>query len=275
MPEPSVDWRYIFDDPIECSGSGGTLSATATFEVDWTDREAFVNQALGLPTGSAGWPLPQVPWDCPFQPNSGLLASSFRFRPHTLKSTIGGSDNTVSGHFEKAWVTIGFERPRYDYDVPTSQNQIDVTNPILFCEQSIDSSGRSVTVPGYCLEYVGAPSGVVPVGPVFYFEIQSTIVLTFPFVPFIPWNYLESYIGKVNDRTLFGRAAGTLCLEAPSTRIETFSDGTTRSSCVLRLSYKSEGWNKQIASNGISYTVRNKATGALNFPEANLALIWS
>lgn len=275
MPEPSVNWRYIFDDPIECSGSGGTLSATATFEVDWADREAFVNQALGLPTGSAGWPLPQIPWDCPFQPNSGLLASSFRFRPHTLKSSIGGSDNTVSGHFEKAWVTIGFERPRYDFDVPTPQNQLDVLNPILFCEQSIDASVRSLPVPGWYLEYIGAPSGVVAEGPLYTFEVQSTIVLTFPFVPYIPWNYLRPYIGKVNDRTLFGCPAGTLAFEGPSMRQETFVDGTNRTSCVLRLGYRELGWNSQLATDGNVYEVRIRSTGEKIHKPINLALIWS
>lgn len=275
MPEPTVDWRYIFDEPLEVVGSGGTLSATATFEVEWDDHIDFVNQALGIPTVFSGWPLPQIPWDCPFEPNSGLLAASFRLRPHSLKSSVASGDNTVSGHFEKAWVTIGFERPRYDFDNPTQQNQLDVANPILFCEQSIDSSGRTVPVEGWKLEYVGAPSGVVPVGPAFFIEVQSTIVLTFPFVPFIPWNYLESYIGRVNDRTLFGRAAGTLLLEAPSMRQETFVDGTNRTSCVLRLAYNSTGWNKQLASNGNIYPIRNKTTGAYNYPEANLALIWS
>lgn len=275
MPEPTVDWRYIFDNPVRVSGGGGSLTASATFEVDWDDRNQFVNEALGLPTGTSGWPLPQVAWDCPFQPNSGLLAASFDFQPHSVKQSVSPTDNTVVGHFEKAWVTLGFERPRYDYATATEQNQIDIANPILFCEQSIDSNARIIPVEGYKLEYVGAPDCVVPVGPAFYLEIQSTIVLTFPFVPYIPWGYLESYIGKVNDRTLFGRAPGTLMLEGPSMRQETYSDGTNRTSCVLRLSYNSIGWNKQLATDGNIYTVRVKTTGTYLYPETNLAAIWS
>lgn len=275
MPEPSVDYRYIFDNPVEINGSGGSLTATATFEVEWSDKNDFVNQALGLPTATSGWPLPEIPWECPFQEDTGLLASAFRITPHTVRQSVASDDNTVAGHFEKAHITLTFERPRYDYSVATEQNQIDVANPVLFCEQSVDSNARVIPVDGFKLEYVGAPSGVVPAGPAFFIEIQSTIVLTFPFVPYIPWNYLESYIGKVNDRTLFGRAAGTLMLEGPSMRQETYSDGTNRTSCVLRLAYNSTGWNKQLATNGTIYPIRIKTTGTYLYPEANLAAIWS
>jgi hypothetical protein len=276
MPEPSVAYRILFDPLPSFSGSGGSLNASAKFEVLWTDREAFINQALGLTTGSSGWPTPQIPWDCPFQPNSGLLASSFSCVPHTVKDgEILTTDNTVAGHFLYAHIQIGFERPRYDFDTPTAQNQIDIANPILFCEQSIEYSGRTLVRDGYKLEYVGAPSGVVPVGPVFQIEVQSDIVLNFPFVPYIPWNYLEPYIGKSNNATLFGKPAETIAFLGASLRQETMSDGTNKTSCALRMSYNSTGWNKQLATNGTLYTVQVKGTGEKLYPPANLAAIWS
>lgn len=275
MPTPTVDYRILFNPLPEVTGAGGTMSATATFEVAWTDREAFVNQALGLTTGSSGWPLPQVPWDCPFQPNTGLLASSFRFLPHTTKPDIPATDNTVEGHFEFAHVTIGFERPKYDFAIPTVQNQIDFDNPILFCEQSVEYAGRTIVREGYALEYVGAPTGVVPAGPVWQIEVQSDIVLNFPFVPYVPWGYLEPYIGKSNDRVLFGKPAETIAFLGASLRQETMSDGSNKTSCVLRLSYNSTGWNKQLAPNGNFYTVRVKGTGEKLYEPVNLAAIWS
>jgi hypothetical protein len=275
MPEPSVSYRILFDPLPTFSGSGGTLSASATFEVLWTDREAFINQALGLTTGSSGWPTPQVPWDCPFQPNSGLLASSFSCVPHTIQGSISASDNTVAGHFLYAHIQIGFERPRYDFDTPTAQNQIDIANPILFCEQSVEYSGRTLVRDGYKLEYVGAPSGTVPVGPVFQIEVQSDIVLNFPFVPYIPWNYLEPYIGKSNNTTLFGKPAETIAFLGASLRQETMSDGTNKASCALKMSYNSSGWNKQLAPDGNLYTVVVKGTGEKLYPPANLADIWN
>jgi hypothetical protein len=275
MPEPTVSYRILFDPLPSFSGSGGSLNASATFEVLWTDREAFINQALGLTTGSSGWPVPQIPWDCPFQPNSGLLASSFSCVPHTVQDGISASDNTVAGHFLYAHVQIGFERPRYDFDTPTAQNQIDIANPILFCEQSIEYSGRTLVRDGYKLEYSGAPSGTVPVGPVFQIEVQSDIVLNFPFVPYIPWNYLEPYIGKSNNATLFGKPAETIAFLGASLRQETMSDGTNKTSCALRMSYNSTGWNKQLATDGELYTVLVKGTGEKLYPPANLAAIWS
>jgi hypothetical protein len=275
MPEQSVPYRFLFDPLPTFSGSGGSLSASATFEVLWTDREAFINQALGLTTGSSGWPMPQIPWDCPFQPNSGLLASSFSCVPHTVKDSISASDNTVAGHFLYAHVQIGFERPKYDYSTPTVQNQIDVSNPILFCEQSIEFTGRTLVREGYKLEYVGAPSGVVPVGPAFLTEVQSDIVLNFPFVPYIPWNYLEPFIGKTNDRVLFGKDPETIAFHGASLRQETMSDGTNKTSCVLRMSYNGAGWNTQLGTNGVLYDVVVKGTGEKLYPAANLAAIWS
>lgn len=275
MPTPTVNYRILFDPLPTFSGSGGTLSASATFEVLWTDRESFINSALGLTSGSSGWPTPQVPWDCPFQPNSGLLASSFSCVPHTVKDSISGSDNTVEGHFLYAHVTLGFERPRYDYSTATCKNQIDCANPILFCEQSIEYAYRSLIVEGYQLQYVGAPSTVVPVGPFFTASVQSVIVLNFPFVPYIPWNYLDPYIGKTNDRTLFGKPAGTICFKGASMRQETMSDGTNKTSCALNLEYIDTGWNTQLATDGNIYDVVVKGTGLKPFPEANLAAIWS
>jgi hypothetical protein len=276
MPTPSVPYRILFDPLPTFSGSGGTLSASATFEVLWTDREAFINQALGLTTGSSGWPVPEVPWDCPFQPNSGLLAASFTCEPHTVKDSISSTDNTVEGHFLYAHVQIGFERPRYDFQGGgTPQNQIDVSNPILFCEQSIEFTGRTIVREGYKLQYVGAPTGTVPVGPAFQIEIQSDIVLNFPFVPYIPWNYLEPYIGKSNNATLFGKPPETIAFLGASLRQETMSDGTNKTSCVLRMSYNSTGWNKQLATDGNIYDVVIKGTGQKLYPTANLAAIWS
>lgn len=274
MPTPSVSWRYVFDNPPTVSGSGGSLTASATFEVAWSDREAFVNQALGLVTGASGWPLPQVAWDCPFQPNSGLLASGFSFVPHTLKDNILVTDNTVAGHYEYAHVTITFERPRYDYQTPTPQNQIDVANPILFCEQQISSTARTLAREAWNLEYVGAPSTVKPVGKAFSIEVQADYILTFPFVPYIPWNYLEPYFGKSNDRTLFGKPAETIVFMGADLRNETMSDGTNKTSCTLKLSYNSTGWNKQLATDGNIYTIQLK-TGEKLYEPANLAAIWS
>ena len=275
MPTPTVPYRILFEPPPTFSGQGGTLSASATFEVLWTDRETFINEALGLTSGGSGWPLPQIPWDCPFQPNSGLFASSFSSVPHTVKDSISPTDNTVEGHFTYAHVQIGFERPRYDLVTGSPQNQIDIANPILFCEQSIEFTGRTLVREGYKLEYTGAPAGVVPVGPVYQIEVTSEIVLNFPFVPYVPWNYLEPYIGKTNDRTLFGKPTETIAFLGASLRQETMSNGTNKTSCVLRLSYNSTGWNKQIATDGNLYDVQIKGTGAKLYPTANLAAIWS
>lgn len=275
MPEPTVDWLYIFDNPVEVNGGGGSLTATATFEVDWDDRNQFVNEALGLPTGSTGWPLPQIPWDCPFQPDSGLLAASFRIQPHTVRQSVAADDNTVSGHFEKAWITLGFERPRYDYAVATEQNQIDPANPILFCEQSIDYRSKTIVLKQFELEFVGAPTGVVPTEPFYAFTDEADYVLRFPFVPYIPWNYIEPYMEKVNDRVIFGRDIGTVKLSSASTHQETYSDGTNRTSLELRLSYRSIGWNVQRASNGNIYDVQIKGAGVPIYHSANLAAIWS
>lgn len=275
MPEPSVPYRILFDPLPTFSGSGGTLSASATFEVLWTDRESFINQALGLTTGSSGWPTPQIPWDCPFQPNSGLLASSFSCVPHTVKDSISASDNTVEGHFQYAHIQIGFERPRYDTLNGTAQNQLDPANAILFCEQSIESSARTIPVEGYLLQYVGAPSSVVPVGPKFILETQYDIVLNFPMVSYIPWNYLEPYFGTTNDRTLFGKPPETIAFLGASLRQETMANGTNKTSCVLRLAYREFGWNKQLATDGNLYTVVIKGTGEKLYPPANLAAIWS
>jgi hypothetical protein len=276
MPEPSVPYRILFDPMPTFSGSGSTLSASATFETLWTDREAFINDALGITSGFSGWPLPSIPWDCPFQPNTCLLASSFSCVPHTVKSSISSADNTVEGHFLYAHIQIGFERPKYDTGGGCStQNQIDPTNPILFCEQSIESTARTIVREGYTLEYVGAPATVVPVGPAFTFEIQADIILTFPFVPYIPWNYLEPYLGKTNDATLFGKPPETILFMGASLRQETMSDGTNKTSCALRMSYNSTGWNKQLATDGEIYDIQVKTTGTKLYPTANLAAIWN
>lgn len=275
MPTPSVPYRILFDPMPEFSGEGGSLSASATFEVLWTDRESFINAALGLPTASTGWPTPQVPWDCPFQPNSGLLARSFRCVPHTVKDTISVSDNTVAGHFEYAHVTIGFATPQYDWDAAEPKRQIDPANPILFCEQSIETQARTIPVEGYQLQYVGAPTSVVPIGPKFVIETQADIILNFPFVPYIPWDYIEPYIGKSNSATLFNRPAETIVMLGASMRNETFVDGTSRCSCVLRLGYNATGWNKQLGTDGNLYDVVVKGSGAKLYPTANLAAIWS
>lgn len=275
MPAPTVDWKYVFDPLPEVNGSFGSLTASAMFEVNWSDRNAFINSAMGLTSGSSGWPVPQVPWDCPFQPASGLLCNGFRLMPFGVKDTIAPTDNTVEGHFEKAHVLLNFERPRYDFDSPSPQNQIDVTQPILFCEQTIDTTARTIAREGWLLEYIGAPTTVKPTGPAFLIEVQADYVLNFPHVPYIPWNYLEPYFGKTNDRILFGKPAGTICFMGASIKNDIQANGVTRTSCVLKMSYNSTGWNKQLGPDGNLYEVRYKGTGLKPYPPANLAAIWS
>ena len=275
MPAPTVPWRYVFSQLPEVAGAGGSMSASAIFEVAIEDRNSFINSACGLTSGSSGWPLPQIPWDCPFQPNSGLLCSGFRWTPFGVRDAISPTDNTVEGHFQFAHVTLNFERPRYDYDSPSPQNQIDITQPILFCEQSIETHTRTITVKGYELEYVGAPASVAPEGPVCKFAVQADYILTFPFVPYIPWNYLEPYHEKVNDRILFGKPAGTLRFSGASIKNEVQSNGVTRTSCVLKLSYNAIGWNKQLATNGVIYELKIKNSSNRIYNSANLAAIWS
>jgi hypothetical protein len=275
MPTPSVPYRVLFEPIPEFSGQGGTLSATATFEVSWQYRGQFIRDALGLPTASTGWPTPQVPWEYPFETGIGLYATSFRCVPHTVQDNIATTDNTLDGHFTYAHVTLGFQTPQYDISLFEPTRQIDPVNPILFCEQSIETQARTIPIEGYQLQYVGAPASVVPIGPKFMIETQADIILNFPFVPYIPWDRLEPYIGKSNSATLFNRPAETIVFLGASMRNETFVDGTSRCSCVLRLGYNATGWNKQLGTDGNLYTVVVKGTGEKLYPTANLAAIWS
>lgn len=275
MPTPTVPYSILFDPIPELSGQGGSLSATATFEVPWLYRGQFINEALGRPTATTGWPTPQVPWECPFEPGLGLLAHSFRCVPHTIKDSVSFGDNTLDGHFAYAHVTINFQTPQYDWDFADPTRQIDKLNPILFCEQSIETAARTIPVEGFQLQYVGAPAEVVPIGPKFTIETQADIILAFPFVPYIPWDLIEPYIGKSNSTTLFNRPAETIVLLGASMRNETFVDGTARCSCVLRLGYNATGWNKQLATDGNVYSVVLKGSGDKLYPTADLAAIWS
>ena len=275
MPTPSVPYRVLFDPMPEYSGQGGSLSATATFEVPWMFRGQFINEALGRPTATTGWPIPQTPWEYPFEPGIGLLASSFRCVPHTVQDSISFGDNTLDGHFTYAHVTIGFQTPQYDWDIAAPTRQIDRANPILFCEQSVDSQARVIPIEGYQLQYVGAPANVVPVGPKFFIETQADILLNFPYVPYIPWDYLDPYIGKSNSVKLFNRDPETIVLLGASMRNETFNDGTSKCSCVLRLGYNSTGWNKQLGTDGNFYDVVLKGSGEKPYKTADLAAIWS
>jgi len=275
MPVPAATWKYVFDQAPEVTGSGGTMTASAVFEIAIGDRNEFINSACGLTSGGGGWPLPQIPWDCPFQPVSGLLCSGFKWVPFGLRDSISGSDNTVDGHYDFAHVTLNFERPKYDYEYPSSQNQIDTSQPILFCEQTIETHTRTVTVPGYELEYVGAPATEKPVGPVVKFAVQADYVLNFPFVPYIPWNFLEPFHECVNDRVLFGKARGTIRFSGASIKNEVQSNGVTRTSCVLKMSYNAIGWNMQMATNGLIYELKIKNSANRIYKYANLAGIWS
>lgn len=241
------------------------LKVTVPYLVAWPNVYNFVNAVItpiystrvGLITYTLPYRLPTSIAATPCYAQTFDVAACGVDGGPVSAPTYGLSG--TESFFRHAIVTVGFEQIPFTWDAtddPNGQAQLDPSNPITLCEQSVKFSGKMVTRKG--INFVYASDTTPVVGDVAVPTMEAELVLKFPHVPYLPWQMLAPYVNKVNSTALLNCPAETLLLEAPDTTAKAVLNGTITAieqAVTLKFLYNPDGWNKLPRADGTLDTI--------------------
>ena len=207
MSLPTPYW--ILPDEYEKTGDiRSGLNATVGYLVPWANADAFAYAALAAPSANhIGGIIFQAPYKFP-EPFAGrttfLYCQGFKIKPYAPNGQTVTIDTSNPGlapgdFFQYAKVTLSFSTItflNFEGDDPQGLNQLDPSNPITGCEQSVDINGKVITQAGsgYTYDTTGKPVQ----GDVGINVNEVKLMLRFPRVPYLPWQLVQPYVGKIN-----------------------------------------------------------------------------
>lgn len=244
-------------------GRDKPLRATVPYLLKWADAFTFFDQVLGYASStiqggviirSAGHQFPPAPRlfaeDCEIEP-CGAGGDAITPTHQGLKP---------GEFFTHAKATVTYTVPSYPQE-SDRLNQLDPDNPITYCEQSVEIGGRFETQKAGAYEFEVLPGGVLhePVrGDFAKIATESQLVLTFPFVPYLPWRKIKPYIGSLNDAPTLGSDVGNLLFLGTSIKANNTSVGIQGQSVQLKFADQDYDWNMLPRANGLLDLVRKK-----------------
>lgn len=246
MGTPTVPFKVMAEGYRIDSGRDQPIRAIVPYLVAWDDAFTFHDEVLGYPSAASIGPINQTePYR--FPPSTKLVATAASIEPCGVDGITGPMLGLSPGEFwTHAKITVVFETPTFSLssggaEDPNNLNQLDPANPITYCEMQIRQSGRAETMEGKGFEFDSTLFRVR--GKVTKIQRESQLVLTFPRVPFLPWQKIQSYIGKVNDRTVLQCARGRLLFEGTDTQFSSTSQGIIGQQVQLTFAYQDHEWN--------------------------------
>lgn len=235
-------------------GRAEGLKATVPYLVRWADAFTFYNQALGYTRAATPQAAISVQFGLPFPPSTNIFASRGTIEPCGAGGETGPMMGLGAGEcFTHAKVTIEFDPPSYELV------QLDPQNPITYCEIEIDTGGQVETLKAEGYEF---DDGKPVTGDLGRVAAESRLVLTFPEVPYLPWQLVRKYIGTLNLDPMLDCETGTLLFEAMKTKFAPSSEGLQGKQVQITLAYQELDWNMVPRSNGVPALVRRKGDHA-------------
>lgn len=244
--------------------SGGRTAptkATVPYLVAWSDAFLFYDQVLGYTSATVVGPI-TYHIGHQFPPAPHLYAMTADIEPCGVNGApLDGVNQGLSpGEFFKyAMVTVSYETPQMSQqpgDDPGNLQQFDPSNPITLCEQELETGGKMITVKGEGLEF---PDMKPVTGDQVVVVAETRLVLTFPRVPFLPWQLTKKYVGRVNDAAILGCDRGCLLFESQRTKFTETSLGLAGKQLQLVFCHQDEDWNMGIRPDGSHALMRWKS----------------
>lgn len=264
MATITVDY-WVLTKGYEISGDVRSgYHATVPYLVAWADAFTFADEMLGH---SQAFTVGPVTYYLPYQfPASSavLYAQRFRIEPCGYNGApLGETQGLAPGDFfEWAKITVEFETPPQTMqaqDDPQNLNQLDPANPITMCSQSVRSSGKMETRKNGSYVYASGSFAGKPVPGDFAVPTsESKLVLTFPRVPYLPWQLIRPYLNTINSASILNCGIGELLLEDMDTKVEPAPGGTMQQQLQLSFAVSpqpGQSWNMLPQPDGLLATV--------------------
>jgi hypothetical protein len=249
------------------------IHVTIPFQMPWSIAFSFIGQLIPPVTattpGSIVW---NPPFGITYQFGTRIVpvyAVSYTCKPLGWNGSPATESGLAAGDFfSLARITVEFESSRMIQgfnDDPSGLNQLDPSNPITACEQSIQMIGKFETVDGGSYSYTSGAFSGQPVNiPMTLNRPEVRLLCKFPRIPLLAWQLLQPYIGKVNATAILGCVKGSLLLEGTPTVLTGGMDGSISQNLGLAFAFNPDptgnsltgmDWNSQPFPDGSGYSV--------------------
>lgn len=256
------------------------LHITVPYMVPWYNAMAFVNAALASPSathvGGIIWTMPAKFPESFGGRTTACYCQSFNVKPVAANGQQIVTDTANPGlapgdFFQWAMITLQYDTVYFLQDVsddPQGLNQLDPSNPITGCEQSVDVTGKVITVPGSGYKYDSNSNPVQGDIPLNQNEVK--LLLRFPKVPYLPWQLVQPYVGKISNAAILGCASESLLLEGMTTVLAPNPDGTLGQNLALKFAFNPDpastttqgmSWNSFPLPDGSGYSKITSVSG--------------
>ena len=261
---PTVPFK-IRPEGYEVTGDMETgYTAVVNYFMQWQYAFTFVDQIFARAKASTVGPITYyMPYRFP-PAVANLYASAFTLTPCGASGApITSYGGLAPGeYFTHAMVRVTFKTlpasQNATADDPSGQQQLDPTNPITMCEQSVKMISKMETRKAGSFYYATTgkpvPTDFAVIAP------ECKLVLTFPNVPYLPWHIVKNYIGTVNDVPILDCARGTLLLEGMDTKCIQTNQGMSQAVQFEFSENPDDDWNKLPDPNGTLVLVYRSGT---------------
>ena len=270
MGQITVPYSVLTDGYTISGDPENGYKAVVPYVVTWANAFTFVNDLVARTPVTNGQFTFYVPYRFPTPSGVNLYALSFNMTPCGVDGTPIPNNGLLPGEFfSHAKVEVNFGQMSFfqgqgsqnEEEAADEKNQLDPSNPIACCKQSVKSKSKVVTRKGGSYEFESDSKPLL--GDFGERMVEAGLTLNFPRVPQLPWLTVQPYLGCVNDAALFGCAKGTLLLEGFDTEYTNQSDGSSAQSVTLEFRYQAYDWNLQPRPDGTLDYVKKK--GSLDY----------
>jgi hypothetical protein len=224
------------------------LNVTVPFIMPWSIAFLFMSELLPAPraatlSGSITWTPPfQLPISLTGFATPPLYCQSFSCIPCGFDGRAATDNGLVAGDFfSTALITAQFSTPsgvQQMGDDPSNLNQLDPSNPITACEQSMQMTSKVNTQQGSAYNYTaGSFSGKPVPTQIGLLQPEAKLVLKFPRIPLLPWQIIQPFVGKVNLNPILNCVKGSLLLEGSTTVYTPGTDGSIAQNLGLMFAF--------------------------------------
>ena len=224
----------------------GPYYRVSYYFTNWNDSDNVANQLRGYTQRVGGTTVRQPPHQHPLSPNLICMSCDIEGCGTPILNSQGypyylGGFKANCEYRTATWGPL----PLND---PENVNQLDPSNPVLWCSQEIDFEDEVYILEKnqYIWESDSSPSKI----PVKVTVGVTSMILTFPQLPYLPIATVRSLRNKVNSVAVLGVGIGKLWFKGARTVRELNTDGELCNKATLVFKERDVEWNKYLRPDG-------------------------
>ena len=265
MADLTVPYAHCWDEMRKGIDSQGPYYTVRYYISDWSVSDLVANELRGYTQRTGSTTIRTGPHQHPLSTNLCCVDVEIEGCGNMVRNPQGYPSYDAGFFAHATYRAIPFMP--YTTDDPYGNNQLDPTNPILWCSQEIDFEDEVYVLEKNQLVWESdlTPSQI----PVKITVNITTMNLTFYQLPYLPITTIRSVRNCVNTVAVLGVAIGKLWFKGCRTQRDLNTDGTMMQTLHMQFKERDIEWNKFIRLDGTWDYLKNPG-GARVLPAADL-----